>query len=48
MAQVFRGSRVVSLKRTARRWVVGHDGRVTVHATFAGAFAFALREVCDG
>lgn len=48
MKQTFRGSRVVSLKRTARRWVVGHDGRVTVHATFAGALAHALTEVCDG
>lgn len=48
MAQVFRGSRVVSIKRTDRRWVVGHNGWTTAHATFAAAFAFALREVCDG
>jgi hypothetical protein len=47
MKQSIRGARVVSLKRTDRRWVVGHSNGATVHSTFAAAFAVALGEVCD-
>jgi hypothetical protein len=47
MKQTFRGARVVSLKRTDRRWVVAHNSGATVHSTFAEAFAVALGEVCD-